>query len=141
MALSTKQVGSASAAASSVAAATTRIGHGGRNVASSTRPDVERLDYTQHMGLNEESILRFQQENGINPDGGRRQSKDRGGFAPQTSLRIFEYGTDTSEDGSDPTSSRIFLNDVLRGVGTYEQNIRITSPGSVKPGSVMNYLF
>lgn len=141
MALSTKQIGSASAAASSVAAATARIGHGGRNVASSTRPDVERLDYTQHMGLNEESILRFQQENGINPDGGRRQREDRGGFAPQTSLRIFEYGTDTSEDGSDPTSSRIFLNDVLRGVGTYEQNIRITSPGSVKPGSVMNYLF
>jgi hypothetical protein len=93
------------------------------------------------MGLNQESILRFQQEGGINPDGSRRQRDERGGFAPQTSLRIFEYGTDTSEDGSDPTSSRIFLNDVLRGVGTYEQNIRITSPGSVKPGSVMNYLF
>lgn len=139
MALTTKQVGSA--VASSVAAATTRVGHGGRNVASSSSSNVERLDYAQHMGLNEESILRFQQEGGVNPDGSRRQRDDRGAFSPQGSLRIFEYGTDNTEDGSDPTSSKLFLNDILRGVGTYEQNIRITSPGSVKPGSVMNYLF
>lgn len=138
MALTTKQVGSATA--TSVAAATTQIGRGGRNVASTSSPTVERLDYTQHMGLNEESILRFQQENGLNPDGGRQKREDRGGFTPQTSLRMYGYGTDNTEDGVETSGSRLFLTDILRGVGSYEDNIRITSPGSVKPGSVMNYL-
>ena len=139
MALSTKQVGSATA--SSVAAATVRVGHGGRNVASSTRPDVERLDYAQHASLNEEALLRFQQENGINPDGGRRQQEKRGGFTPQTSFPIFGYGTDGTEEANDSGSARLFLNDIMRGIGTYEQNIRITTPGTPRPGSVMNYLF
>jgi hypothetical protein len=139
MALSTKQIGSATA--SSVAAATTRVGQGGRNVASSTRPDVERLDYAQHMGLNEESILRFQQETGVNPDGSRRQRDDRSPFTWQTSMRLFSFGTDSAEDGADNNSGKLFLNDVMRGIGTYEENIRITSPGTPKPGSVMNYLF
>lgn len=140
MALSTKQIGTATAAASSVAAATTRVGHGGRNVASSTRPDVERLDYAQQTNLNEESILRFQQENGVNPDGGRRQRDGRAPFAPQTSMRLFGYGTDMAEDGADAGSGKLFLNDFMRGIGTYEESLRIVSPGTPKPGSVMNYL-
>lgn len=138
MALSTKQIGSA--AASSVAAATTRVGHGGRNVASSTRPDVERLDYAQHMGLNEESILRFQQGSGLNPDGSRRQRDERAPFTLQTSMRMFGFGTDSAEDGSGDTSGKLFLNEVLRGIGSYEESLRITSPNSPRPGSVMNYL-
>lgn len=138
MALTTKQIGSVTAAG--VAAATTRIGNGGRNVASTSSPVVERPDYAQHMGLNEESILRFQQESGLNPDGSRQKKDNRGAFTPQTSLRMYGYGTDNTEDALESSGSRLFLTDILRGVGSYEDNIRITSPGSVKPGSVMNYL-
>jgi len=140
MALSTRQVGSATAAG--IAAATTRVGNGGRNVASTTRADVEKSDFSPQMGVNEESVLRFQQEGQLNPDGRRQQQNQGDGFTPLLARNAYSAGLDSSEETSgNGTSPRLFLNDVLRGVGTYEENMRVTSPAVVKPGSVMNYLF
>ncbi|MBI3445696.1 MAG: hypothetical protein HY055_10115 [Magnetospirillum sp.] len=138
MALSTKQVGAA--AATGVAAATARIGSGGRNVASSTRPDVERTDYAHQVGLNEENMLRFQQDGQLNPDGRRQQREDRG-FTPLLARTMFGFGAASLDENNDNSQDTPFLNEVMRGVGSYEQNIRVTSPSTVKPGSVMNYLF
>ncbi|CAA7627780.1 conserved hypothetical protein [Candidatus Terasakiella magnetica] len=138
MALSTRQIGSATA--SGVAAATSRIGTGGRNVASTTRPDVEKLDYSHQLGLNEESLLRFQDETGFNPDG-RRQREHRDSQNALLSRGAFGFSVDSINEQNDGEQPRLFLTDVARGVGSYEENMRITSPGTVKPGSVMNYLF
>jgi len=138
MALSTKQIGSA--AASSVAAATSRVGGGGRNVASSTRPDVERPDFAHQTSFNQEALLRFEQDGALNPDGQRRRDPRDSNASVWNQGNIafsFDVGTDTNSDAT----PRVFLTDVMRGVGSYEENMRVTSPSSVKPGSVMNYLF
>ena len=139
MALSTKQVGAA--AASGVAAATARVGSGGRNVASSTRPDVERTDYAHQVGLNEENILRFQQDGQLNPDGRRQQQRDDRGFTPLLSRSALSFGAASLDENNDNDTSKLFLNEVMRGVNSYEESLRVTSPATVKPGSVMNYLF
>jgi hypothetical protein len=142
MALGSKQVGAV--AASGVAAATVRIGSGGRNVASTSRDDVERLDYAHQAGVGDETILRYQQDSNVSPDGGRQRDPRERSDSP---LWRSEFGKlllspsavdDSSSDGSFPT---LFLDQVLRGIGSYEQSIRITSPTTVRPGSVVNYLF
>ena len=140
MALSTRQVGSATA--SSIAAATARVGNGGRNVASNTRADVEKMDFSPQLGVNEESMLRFQQEAGqTNPDG-RRQSRDQSrGFTPLLARNAFAASLDNPDEANSDGSPKLFLDQVMRGIGTYEENMRVTSPAAVKPGSVMNYLF
>ena len=48
---------------------------------------------------------------------------------------------DSTDETNADGSPKLFLNDVMRGIGTYEENMRVTSPAAVKPGSVMNYLF
>lgn len=141
MALSTKQVSAVSA--SGVAAATARIGSGGRNVASTSREDVERLDYAHQASLSDETLLRYQQDSNVSPDGGRqRDSRER----QDTPLWRSEFGKvlltgSSNDDDSSPQLPTLFLDQVLRGIQVYEQSIRITSPTTVRPGSVMNYLF
>ena len=137
MALSTRQVGSATA--SGIAAATARVGNGGRNVASTTRGDVEKMDFSPHLGVNEESVLRFQQEGQLNPDGRRQQQRDqRDGFTPLLARNAYSTNMDSTDETNADGSPNHFLNDVMRRIGTYEENIRLTSPAAVKPGSVMN---
>ncbi|CAA7619894.1 hypothetical protein [Magnetospirillum sp. SS-4] len=137
MALSAQKIGSA--AASAVAAAS-YVGAGGRNVASATRANVEKIDFAQHIGVNEESILHFRQENTpLNPDGRRQQREQRQGFTPLLA-RSGGFSLDALTERESETP-RLFLTDVMRGIGSYEENLRVTSPASVKPGSVMNYLF
>ena len=140
MALSARQIGSATA--SGIAAATVRVGNGGRNVASATRADVEKMDFSPHLGVNGEQILSFQQDTGqLNPDG-RRQSRDpRDGFTPLLARSASLSSIDAADEANSGDPSKIFLNEVIRGIGTYEENMRVTSPAAVKPGSVMNYLF
>jgi len=141
MALSTKQVSAVSA--SGVAAATARIGSGGRNVASTSREDVERLDYAHQAGLSDETLLRYQQDSSVSPDGGRqRDSRDRQDPPLWRSEfgKLLLAGAANDEDSSTQLPT-LFLDQVLRGIGVYEQSIRITSPTTVRPGSVMNYLF
>ncbi len=138
MALSARQVGAA--AASGVAAATVRVGSGGRNVASSSRPDVERTDYSQQVGFNDESLLRFQQDGQLNPDG-RRQRDPRDSATPLLNRAALGFSVESANENTGDGTSRMFLSEVMRGVGSYEENMRITSPATVKPGSVMNYLF
>jgi hypothetical protein len=141
MALSTKQVSAVSA--SGVAAATARIGSGGRNVASTSRDDVERLDYAHQTGLGEETLLRYQQDSSVSPDGGRQRDQREHQDTPlwrSAFGKILLAGASNDEDSSSPLPT-LFLDQVLRGIGVYEQSIRITSPNTVRPGSVMNYLF
>lgn len=141
MALSTKQVGSA--VSSSIAAATVRVGSGGgRNVASATRADVEKLEFSPHLGISEEQILRFQQESGqLNPDGRRNSRENRDGFTPLLARGGFGLDLEVSEERNADGSAKLLLTDIIRGIGSYEENMRVTSPAAVKPGSVMNYLF
>lgn len=140
MALSTKQVGAA--AASGVAAATVRVGSGGRNVASTSRDDVERLDFAHQSTLNDETILRFQQDGQLDPDGQRQRDRRNNGSTGWSSSLIGSIGVSATEERNGGSGSTpLFLDQILRGIDSYEQNIRITSPTTAKPGSVMNALF
>lgn len=100
------------------------------------------MEFSPHLGVNEEQILSFQQEAGqLNPDGRRQQRDQRSGFTPFVARNAYSASLEVSDEANSSAPSKIFLNDVMRGIGTYEENMRVTSPASVKPGSVMNYLF
>jgi hypothetical protein len=103
---------------------------------------VEKLEFSPHLGVNEESMLRFQQEAGqLNPDGRRQQHDKREGFTPLLARNAYSSNLEANEGADSQGSATLFLNEVMRGIGTYEENMRVTSPAAVKPGSVMNYLF
>jgi hypothetical protein len=134
MALGTSKI-SGAPAAPGVAAATSRVGSG-RNVASAGS-SVESAGFSPQVGINDNNILHYDQE--WDSNGERRRREDAWGTTPLTRKASFgfavEYGADSAEAGG----ARPF-NEVLRGVSSYEATQRMTSPGTVKPGSVINSL-
>jgi hypothetical protein len=139
MALGTTKI-SATTGAGIAAATAGRLVSGGRNVASSSRAEIESLNLGAQIGVNDESLLRFHEDPQLNPDGKRRRDSRDGSFTPLTSRGAPSLRFETPDEADDAGDFRLFLTDVLRGVGTYEANMRITAPGTVKPGAVMNYL-
>jgi hypothetical protein len=94
------------------------------------------------VGVNDEAIMQFRDDAQLNPDG-RRQQRDRDSRFPSLLTSTTSgFGLDMMEEQQqDSSSSPVFLTVLQRGIGTYENNMRITSPSVAKPGSTMNYLF
>lgn len=141
MALGTNKI-SATAGAGVTAAATSRVGAGGRNVASVTQTRVEGSSFAPQIGVNNESILHYDDPGQGGDSRGQRRREDW----PQAEFvallgRGAGAGLAAAEQGGDAGGGRPFLTEMMRAVVTYEANMRATNPGSVRPGSVMNYLF
>lgn len=142
MALGTNKI-TASATTGVAAAASSRVGTGGRNVASVTQHRVEGMSFAPNIGVNEESILHYNDQSQFEDGGsGRRRKEERGGqFTPLISRGAFGYMVDEAEEATTANDPQVFLTDVMRGIGTYESNMRATSPVTVRPGSVLNYMY
>jgi hypothetical protein len=141
MALGTNKI-TASATTGVAAAASSRVGTGGRNVASVTQHRVEDLSFAPNIGVNEESILHYNDQSQSESGGGRRRKEEHGGhFTPLISRGAFGFKVDEAEEANAGSDHEVFLTDVMRGIGTYESNMRTTSPVTVKPGSVLNYMY
>ncbi len=136
MALNASKV-SANAAPSMVAAATARPASGGRNVASSRDP-LEEVGFSAQVGISDNKLWRYDEETQFDADGeSNPQNRDRPFFIMP--LRPVFMAETVEEAGELAGSERVFLSAVLRGIGVYEAYMRITTPGGVRTGSVLNY--
>lgn len=139
MALGTNKIG-AVAQPGVAAAATTRPLSGGRNVASQAASAIEAIDFTQHIGVNDNAILRRDLEMGFGGEG--RRNRDEGdGATPFVFRAAAAFQVDEVEETMAQYEGGTFLAQVMQGVGAYEANLRVTTPGTVRPGSVLNYLY
>jgi hypothetical protein len=142
MALGTNKI-TASATTGVAAAASSRVGTGGRNVASVSQYRVEDLSFAPNIGVNEESMLHYQDQSKFEGGGGGRKRQEERGtqFTPLITRGAFGFKVEEAEEATLAGEAPVFLTDVMRGVGTYESNMRATSPITVRPGSVMNYMY
>ncbi|MGE5547936.1 MAG: hypothetical protein ACM33T_13615 [Solirubrobacterales bacterium] len=139
MALGTNKVASF-AAPGMAAAATARPVSGGRNVASATGQPLEGSGFSQQIGVNDNALLRYEDDLGF--DSGDKGQQQQEAYTPLLSRAAAGFRVDEAEEELNSTAPpRLFLAEVMRGVGVYEHNMRVTTPGTVKPGSVLNFLF
>jgi len=138
MALSASRIAGGIAAPGMAAAATARPISGGRGVAAASQPAVEST-FASGVGVNDNLILRYDDEGGLNSDGQRREY-GRPETTPFIARSAAAFQVEEIDQAGGAGDFRLFLNDVVRGIGVYENNIRLTTPGRVMPGSVLNQL-
>lgn len=141
MALGTHRV-SALAAPGMTAAATARSASGGRNVASVSRNPLEEAGFSAQVSVNDNALLRYEDEVGF--DAAHDQGDPQRGNTPYMFRMSSGFQVDEAEEALDKRAGGeepVFRSLLTSGIGTYEQTMRITTPGTVKPGSVLNYLY
>ncbi|WP_173981172.1 hypothetical protein [Magnetospirillum sp. UT-4] len=121
------------------AAATARPASGGRNVASVNVGALEEAGFSPQIGINDNRLFRYDEERSFDFSE-RREPEQKA--TPFIIRATNGFRVDEVDDGQSASSGGgAFLDMVMRGVGTYENNMRITTPGTVRPGSVLNYLY
>ncbi|MDA8230986.1 MAG: hypothetical protein M0006_06585 [Magnetospirillum sp.] len=135
MALSANKV-SAVAAPGMAAAATARPLSGGRGVAAENQSPVEAPGFAQQISANDNAILRYDDQNGTGSGGGQYRNPN-----PDPFLNRAGVGFTIEDTNSSAAVGNFSLSDLRRVVGIYEYNVRITSPDTVRPGSVLNRLY
>ncbi|MCR6632486.1 MAG: hypothetical protein NVV74_21930 [Magnetospirillum sp.] len=137
MALGSNRV-SAIASPGMAAAATARPASGGRNVAS-VGPGVEGADFSPQIGVNDNRLWRYDEERSFDQERDGHEQEKATPFVMRAAKGFqVEESEDVSESGG---AGRVFLAMVLRGIGIYETNMRLTTAGAVRPGSVLNFRF
>jgi hypothetical protein len=141
MALGTSKVSGATATGMT-AAATARVGTGGRNVATVSQQRVEDLSFGSNIGVNEESILNYRQQGQLEEGTGkrRRENSRSGAFTPLI-MRNFNAFQAIENDPGSENPEATFQSELMRGIGAYETSLRTVAPANVRPGSVINYMF
>ncbi len=137
MALAAQRV-SAHAAPGMAAAATARPVSGGRNVAS-VREAIEESGFSAQIGVNDNAFLRYEDELEFDTRGDGRQPQQ--GYTPLLYRTQMGFQVEAAEEQSEGGGGKLFLAELMHGVGAYEQTMRVTTPGMVKAGSVLNYLY
>lgn len=138
MALSTNRV-SAFASPGMAAAATARPASGGRNVAS-VGGGVEGAGFSPQIGVNDNRLWRYDDEQEFDFEGEQQQRRESA--TPFVNRAAGGFKVDQAEEAGDAgVGGRVFLGEVLRGIGVYEYNMRVTTPGAVRPGSVLNFRY
>jgi len=120
------------------AAATARPASGGRNVASVSSTAPEEAVFSSQIGVNDNRLLRYDEE--LDLSFSEHRDPDAHG-TPFMSKAASSFQAELADEATGGGSSSVFMDYVMRGVGTYEHNMRVTTPGSVRPGSVLNYLY
>ena len=137
MALGTNKV-SAIASPGMAAAATARPASGGRNVAS-VGPGVEGAGFSPQIGVNDNRLWRFDEETQFEFEQQSEQQQQATPFIIRASNGFKVEEADEANGGN--SGGGVFLDTMLRGIGIYESNMRRTTPGAVRPGSVLNYRY
>lgn len=137
MALGTSKV-TALATPGMTAAATARPASGGRNVASVSGAAAEESVFSSQIGVSDNRLLRYDDE--LDFGFSEHHQQEQAG-TPFMARSASSFQAELADEASGGGSSNLFMDYVTRGVGTYEHNMRVTTPGSVRPGSVLNYLY
>ncbi|HLO77551.1 MAG TPA: hypothetical protein VK196_13930 [Magnetospirillum sp.] len=118
------------------AAATARPASGGRNVAS-VGAGVEGAGFSPQIGVNDNRLWRFDEERSFDHEHEDHQQQQATPFVVRSASG---FKVEEAEEATDAGGSGgVFLDAVLRGIGIYESNMRRTTPGAVRPGSILNY--
>jgi len=133
MALGSKQVGEVTGP--NAAAATSYVGGGGRNVASVSRDDVERIDASHQTSLGDEAILRYRDDATPVPTDRRRKRPSASGPSWRSQYGKVQLLASANEDTSNRSVSR---DQLMRGISFYEKVIQVTSGTAIQAGAVMN---
>lgn len=137
MALGTSRV-SAVASPGMAAAATARPVSGGRNVAG-VSGGVEETGFSPQIGVSDSKLWRYDDEQQL--DFGQQHESDEQATPFMSRLATgFQVG-DAEETAESSGGPRVFLNDLIYGIGVYEANIKATMAGAVQRGSVLNSRF
>lgn len=137
MALGTNKV-SALASPGMAAATAARPATGGRNVASVSGAPAEEAVFSSQIGVNDNRLFRYDDEMDFGT-GGQREPDRRS--TPFVARAASGFAAEVAEEATGTSGATMFMDYVVRGVGTYEHNMRVTTPGMVRPGSVLNYLY
>ncbi len=135
MAMSSSRI-SALAGSGLAAAAAARPATGGRGIASAAQSPVEQSSFSQQIGFNDNIV--YDDQGNLDADGRRRQTPQ--GTTPFVARAASGYHLGETDDSDDGNGSS-FLTDVMHGIGVYEENARIVSPGAVHAGAVLNRLY
>lgn len=136
MALNSSKV-SAFASPGMAAAATARPVSGGRNVASASTAPLEGVGFSPQIGVNDNRLWRYDDEAEFESQS-ENQPQQRG--TPFIIRSAGGFKVELAEEAAaDTGGGRFFLSELMHGIGVYEFNTRITTPGAVRPGSVFNY--
>lgn len=136
MALGTSRV-TALATPGMTAAATARPASGGRNVAS-VSGIAEESGFSSQIGVNDNRLLHYDDE--LDFGFSEQQQRQQPG-TPFMARSASSFQAELADEATGGESANVFMDFITRGVGTYEHNMRVTTPGSVRPGSVLNYLY
>lgn len=139
MALGTNRV-TAVSAPGMAAAATSRLASGGRNVASVSRGPIEESSFSSQIGLNDNAYYRYEDELDLGFDEKQREDPRRE-YTPLMSRQANGFRVDEAEESLGGGSESPFRTEVMRGVGLYERTLSVTAQGSVKRGSILNYMY
>ena len=142
MALSAQRI-SATASPGLAAAATVHSFGGARGTASAQQSPVESSSSASYIGINDNSILRYEDEGELNPDGRGKQSYQQGPQTPymSRSALVFVAGAleQTAQD-SPAASGAVFGDYLSRSIQGYEraQNL-VNSPWAPQGSSVNQF--
>lgn len=139
MALGTQKV-TAVSAPGMAAAATSRLGSGGRNVASVSKGPVEDASFSSQIGTNDNSLYRYEDELDLS-FGEKQQEEARREYTPLMTRQANGFRVDEAEEILGSGGDSTFRNEVIRGAGLYERTLSITAHGTVKRGSILNYMY
>ena len=140
MALGTQKV-SAMAAPGMAAAATVHPFSGGRGVSAALQSPVEAANFATNIGVNDNSILHYDDEGSLNPDGQRKESAPRGTQTPFMARRALAYSAismDTSQGDNAPTT--VFSDLMARGIQGYMRTQSLVHSEIAPAGSTINQL-
>ena len=135
MALGSTKISALAGPSVSTAVATARPRSGGRGVAAATQPEVEGSSFSGQIGTNDNSILQNDTGTGFDANGQRRDSPPQ----PDSFTSRAAFGFSVADASSE--SGGTFRDAVAYGVGVYQYNLRVITPNTVKPGSVLNHLY
>lgn len=140
MALGTQKV-SAMAAPGMAAAATAHPFSGGRGVASAQQAPVESTNFSTQIGVNDNSILHYDDEGSLNPDGQRKQSTARDTQTPFMARRALAYSAISLDSAQGDNSATTVFSDLMaRGIRGYERTQSLVNSGLTPSGSTINQL-
>jgi hypothetical protein len=137
MALNTNRVTSL-ATPGIAAAATGRPMSGGRNVAGASGQPLEAMGFAADIGISDNRLLRYDDD--LHFDFNQQGETGHRG-TPFIVRSAAGFRAEAVDEVSNGDGGETFLSMVMQGVGTYERNMRVTAPGAVRPGSVMNYQY
>jgi hypothetical protein len=140
MALGTQKV-SAMAAPGMAAAATAHPLSGGRGIAAANQSPVESTSFSTQVGVNDNGIVRYDDELDLNADGKSRNSYQRSTQTPLMSRRALAFNAGSLNASQGDAAPAIGFKDQLtRGIGGYLRTQSLTQTDYPPPGSSINQL-